>query len=68
MRWSGERSRLQFAAFRTDYTDFIETKARIGIDPQSGRLLFQSINIGEANISGIEASWVAGARRRSCRA
>ena len=58
MRWSGERSRLQFAAFRTDYSDFIETKARIGIDPQSGRLLFQSINIGAANISGIEASWM----------
>jgi hemoglobin/transferrin/lactoferrin receptor protein len=57
MRWQRERSRLQLGAFRTSYTDFIETKVRVGIDPQSGRLLFQSINIGEAWIRGAEASW-----------
>jgi hemoglobin/transferrin/lactoferrin receptor protein len=57
MRWQRERSRLQLGAFRTSYTDFIETKVRVGIDPQSGRLLFQSINIGEAWIRGIEGSW-----------
>ncbi len=57
LRWQGESSRLRLAAFRTDYTDFIETKVRIGIDPLSGRLLFQSINIGEAYIRGLEASW-----------
>ena len=57
MRWQRERSRLQLGAFRTSYTDFIETKVRVGIDPQSGRLLFQSINIGEAWIRGVEASW-----------
>ncbi|NNF40293.1 MAG: TonB-dependent receptor [Woeseiaceae bacterium] len=57
MRWQGERSRMQLGAFQTSYTDFIESKVRIGIDPQSGRLLFQSINIGEAEIRGLEASW-----------
>ncbi len=57
MRWQGERSRLQLGAFRTSYTDFIETKVRIGVDPQSGRLLFQSINIGEAYIRGVEGGW-----------
>ena len=57
LRWQGESSRLKLAAFRTDYTDFIETKVRIGIDPLSGRLLFQSINIGKAGIRGLEASW-----------
>jgi hemoglobin/transferrin/lactoferrin receptor protein len=57
MRWQRERSRLKLGAFRTSYTDFIETKVRVGIDPQSGRLLFQSINIGEAWIRGVEASW-----------
>ena len=56
-RWRGERARLQLAAFRTSYTDFIETKVRIGIDPQSGRLLFQSINVGKAIIRGVEGSW-----------
>jgi len=57
MRWQRDRSRLRLGAFRTSYTDFIETKVRVGVDPQSGRLLFQSINIGEAWIRGVEASW-----------
>lgn len=57
LRWQGERSRLRLGAFRTTYTDFIETKVRLGIDSQSGRLLFQSINIGQARIRGVEASW-----------
>ena len=48
MRWQGDRTRLQMGAFRTTYTDFIETKVRVGTDPVSGRLLFQSINIGDA--------------------
>ncbi len=54
IRRRGERSRLYLGAFRTDYEDFIETRVRIGIDPASGRLLFQSINIGEAYIQGVE--------------
>ncbi len=57
IRWQGERARLQLGAFRTDYDDFIETKTRIGVDPVSGRLLFQSINIGDAYIQGVEARW-----------
>lgn len=57
MRWQGERSRLQLGTFRTAYSDFIQTKVRIGIDPVSGRLLFQSINIGDAVIRGVEARW-----------
>ena len=42
IRRHGERSQLYVGAFRTDYEDFIETKVRIGVDPASGRLLFQS--------------------------
>lgn len=57
MRWQGDRTRLQMGAFRTTYTDFIETKVRVGTDPVSGRLLFQSINIGNASIRGLEARW-----------
>ncbi len=57
LRWQGDRTRLQAGAFRTAYSDFIETKVRIGTDPVSGRLLFQSINIGSAMIRGIEARW-----------
>ena len=54
MRRHGERSQLYVGAFRTDYEDFIETKVRIGVDPASGRLLFQSMNIGAAYIRGVE--------------
>jgi hemoglobin/transferrin/lactoferrin receptor protein len=55
LRWEGRRARLALAAFQTDYDDFIETKARIGVDPESGRLLFQSRNIDRARIRGVEA-------------
>ena len=42
--------------FHTRYEDFIETKARVGVDPVSGRILFQSRNLNATTISGIEAS------------
>lgn len=54
-RWLGDRAEFSLALFHTEYRDFIETKARIGIDPVSGRLLFQSRNIGRATIRGAEA-------------
>ena len=45
------------ALFRTDYDDFIETKVRLGVDPVSGRILFQSQNLNKATIEGVEAGW-----------
>lgn len=54
LRREGRYTRLEFAAFHTDYDDFIETKAFVGVDPQSGRLLFQSRNIDSARIRGLE--------------
>jgi hemoglobin/transferrin/lactoferrin receptor protein len=41
-------------AFNTDYRDFIETKARIGVDADTGTLLFQSRNIDKASVYGFE--------------
>ena len=58
LRWQGERSKLQLSAFHTDYDDFIESKVRLGFDPALDRLLFQSINIGDAYIRGFEARWL----------
>lgn len=55
LRWHGFNSNLRFAVFRTDYQDFIESKVRLGTDPVSGRILFQSQNLSEASISGFEA-------------
>ena len=60
MRWQGTESSMYAALFHTRYEDFIESKVRLGIDPDSGRLLFQSQNLEETSIEGIEAG---GARR-----
>jgi len=53
-RYISDRTRLTLAVFDTEYDDFIETKARIGIEPESGVLLFQSRNIDEARIYGLD--------------
>lgn len=47
-------SRFSLAVFHTDYDDFIESRALIGIDPESGYLVFQSRNIDRARIRGID--------------
>jgi hemoglobin/transferrin/lactoferrin receptor protein len=45
---------FSLAVFDTDYDDFIDTKAFIGVDPASGVLLFQSRNIESARIYGLD--------------
>jgi hemoglobin/transferrin/lactoferrin receptor protein len=55
IRWQSAERGAHLAVFRTRYTDFIESKVRLGIDPVSGRLLFQSQNLSEAIIEGVEA-------------
>jgi hemoglobin/transferrin/lactoferrin receptor protein len=54
VRWQGSESGARLAVFRTRYTDFIASKMRVGIDADSGRLLFQSQNLSETVIEGIE--------------
>jgi len=55
VRWRGTSGSAYLSVFRTEYTDFIESKVRLGPDPDSGRILFQSQNIASATIEGIEA-------------
>lgn len=55
IRWHGEESSARLSVFRTDYTDFIESKVRLGTDPISGRTLFQSQNLSKTVIKGVEA-------------
>jgi hemoglobin/transferrin/lactoferrin receptor protein len=57
MRWQGTYSNLRLAVFHTSYDDFIESKVRLGVDPVSGRILFQSQNLEETVIEGFEAGW-----------
>ena len=55
LRWRGMNNSAHLSAFRTNYEDFIESRVRIGTDPDSGRILFQAQNLEEAVIEGIEA-------------
>ena len=57
LRWQGQRGSAHLSLFRTDYDDFIETKVRLGADPVTGRILFQSQNLRQATIEGVEAGW-----------
>jgi len=53
-RYLSKNTQLTLAAFDTEYDDFIETKARIGLDPETGYVLFQSRNINQARIYGLD--------------
>jgi hemoglobin/transferrin/lactoferrin receptor protein len=54
LRLQGRAVTLGASVFRTDYRDFIESKVNIGVDPVSGYTLFQSRNVAEARIVGVE--------------
>jgi hemoglobin/transferrin/lactoferrin receptor protein len=57
IRWQGVRSSARFSAFRTRYDDFIESKINLGVDPATGFTMFQSQNLRETEIEGLEAGW-----------
>jgi hemoglobin/transferrin/lactoferrin receptor protein len=57
IRWQGIQSSARFSAFRTSYEDFIESKINLGVDPLTGFTMFQSQNIRETQIEGLEAGW-----------
>lgn len=54
LRWRVEATRLSVALFHTDYEDFIVSMVPLGPDPQTGVLLFQSQNVEQARIRGVE--------------
>ncbi len=55
LAWRG--TRFEAGAYYARYEDFIESRARLGVDPQSGAQLFQSRNLAEASIHGVEAEF-----------
>jgi hemoglobin/transferrin/lactoferrin receptor protein len=57
IRWQGINVSARLSAFHTRYDDFIESKVRLGADPVTGRILFQSQNLRETRIEGVEAGW-----------
>ena len=50
-------SRFSLAGFLSDYEDFIESRVLIGRDPETGDLIFQSRNINQARIYGIDVRY-----------
>ncbi|MDX1557232.1 MAG: TonB-dependent receptor, partial [Xanthomonadales bacterium] len=54
-RFSTGSIRFDVAAYRTRYDDFIQSRQVVGVDPASGLVIFQSINVDEVEIDGIEA-------------
>ncbi len=42
------------SVFHTEYSDFIESKVNLGVDPATGVTLFQSQNVADARIYGVE--------------
>src|SRR5690606_25469368 len=57
LRHHGERRSFTVAAYFNRYRNLIESRVNLGRDPQSGLLLFQSLNRQRARIHGIEATW-----------
>jgi hemoglobin/transferrin/lactoferrin receptor protein len=56
-RWVTAHSQLSLAWFYTDYDDFIESRALLGIDQETGELIFQSRNIDRARIFGVDVRY-----------
>jgi hemoglobin/transferrin/lactoferrin receptor protein len=57
LRIQGGGTAVEIAGYYSRYEDFIESRALIGSDPVTGGLIFQSRNLDEASIWGIEAGW-----------
>jgi hemoglobin/transferrin/lactoferrin receptor protein len=57
LRASGAIGWLSVSAYENRYRDFIESQAFVGVDPQSGLMLFQSINLARVRIRGTEARY-----------
>lgn len=55
-RFADWRGSLNVSAHYTRYDDFIESRVNQGVDPETGFLIFQSVNRSEAVIYGIEVS------------
>jgi hemoglobin/transferrin/lactoferrin receptor protein len=54
LRWNAAAGSVAASAYYTDYRDFIESKVNLGRDPENGVTLFQSQNVAEARIYGVE--------------
>lgn len=64
-RLNGDNSHVEFAMFRTQFDDFIQSLQVVDFDPINRLLVFQSINVDEVTIEGAEISTTWSPRRFS---
>jgi hemoglobin/transferrin/lactoferrin receptor protein len=55
--WQGDFGGVRAALFDNRYRDLIESRANLGIDPDTGALVFQSVNRERARIQGLEMAF-----------
>ncbi len=56
LRFAASGAAAHLSVFHSRYDDFIESRVNVGVDPVSGRTLFQSQNLRRTTIAGVEAS------------
>ena len=54
LRYQGDGVSFGFSAFSNEYKNLIESRASQGVDPDTGQLVFQSVNRASATINGAE--------------
>jgi len=57
LRGQGRLGWFSASAYENRYRDFIESQALVGVDPASGLMLFQSVNLSRVRIRGAEARY-----------
>lgn len=57
LRAHGRIGWVSVSAYENRYRDFIESQALVGVDPQTGLMQFQSINLSRVKIRGAEARY-----------
>jgi len=58
-RYSGNSQQLNLSLFNNDYNNLIVSRDLIGLDPETQALIFQSRNIDDAKIYGLEIDYQA---------
>jgi len=54
LRFSGDAAYASLSGYYTEYDDFIESTRYIGDDPVTGLMVYQSQNVDDARIRGVE--------------
>lgn len=57
LRASGRLGYFSVSAYENRYRDFIESQSVVAVDPDTGFITFQSINLGRVKIRGAEARY-----------